>query len=148
MTISQQRRANKNANGAPADEWSSLRSVFAELLGPEPTVVRFPNGEKREAGTWHDLYCQVASWLVLQGRIDQPIPMPVDSPRYLVNPLPQHDYERFDRSFELPNGMWLEVGGNSQLVLDRTVMLLEMFDVDPATLEVYLEQRDDDGWIR
>ena len=148
MTISEHRRARNDADGAAADEWSSLRSVFAELLGPEPTVVRFPNGEKREAGTWHDLYCQVASWLVLQGKLDEPIPMPVGAPRYLVNLLPHHDQGRFDRSFELPNGLWLEVGGNSQLVLDRAVMMLEMFDVDPSSVEVYLEQRGDDGWIR
>ena len=148
MTIGEQRRAEAGANGAPADEWSSLRSVFAELLGPEPTVVRFPNGDKREAGTWHDLYCQIASWLVMQGKIDAPISMPVGAPRYLVNLLPQHEYERFDRCFELPNGMWLEVGGNSQVVLDRSVLLLEMFDVDPSSVDVYLEQRGEDGWIR
>lgn len=128
--------------------WVSLGLVYPELLGPEPTVIRFPNGDKREAGTWHDMYAQVASWLVLQGKINEPIAMPVGSSRYLVNLLPQHDYERFDRSFELPNGMWLEGGGNSQLVLDRTVMLLEMFEIDPASVDVYLEQRGEDGWIR
>lgn len=146
MTTGQERRMRANATGAPADEWSSLDSVYAELLGPEPTVVRFPNGDKREAGTWHDLYAQVASWLVMQGKINGPVP--VGESRYLVNDVPFHDHERFDRSFELPNGSWLEGGGNSQLVLDRTVILLEMFEVDPSSVDVYLEQRGDDGWIR
>ena len=148
MTIGQERREQANANGAPVNEWSALVAVYPELLGPEPSVIRFPNGDKREAGTWHDMYAQVASWLVLQGKINEPIAMPVGSSRYLVNLLPQHDHERFDRSFELPNGMWLEGGGNSQLVLDRTVMLLEMFEIDPASVDVYLEQRGEDGWIR
>ena len=146
MTTGQERRERKKANGAPADEWSPLVSVYAELLGPEPTVVRFPNGDKREAGTWHDLYAQVASWLVMQGKINASVP--VGATRSLVNDLPFHDHEPFDRSFELPNGKWLEGGGNSQLVLDRTVMLLEMFDVDPSSVDVYLEQRGEDGWIR
>ena len=148
MTISEQRRAKDGANGAPPNQWIPLKSVFTELLGPEPTVIRFPNGDKREAGTWHDLYCQIASWLVLQGKINEPIPTPAGSSRYLVNTFPQHDYETFGRVFELPNGMWLEVGGGSQLVLDRAVMLLEMFEIDPASVDVYLEQRGEDGWIR
>lgn len=146
MTIGQERREQANADGAPANEWSSLVSVYPELLGPEPTVIRFPNGDKREAGTWHDMYAQVASWLVMQGKVNGPVPIGGD--RYLVNDVPFHDHEPFDRSFELPNGRWLEGGGNSQLVLDRAVMLLEMFEVDPASVDVYLEQRGEDGWIR
>ncbi len=148
MTTSEQRRTYDGASSAQANRWAVLQSVFAELLGPEPTVLRFPNGEKREAGTWHDLYCQIASWLVLQGKIHNPVPMPAAGHRYLVNVVPQHEYERFDRVFELPNGMYLEGAGNSQLVLDRAVMLLEMFEVDPSSIDIYLEQRGADGWIR
>ncbi len=146
MTIGQERRTPANTSIASANEWSPLTSVCAELLGPEPTVIRFPNGDKREAGTWHDMYAQVASWLVMQGKINTPVS--VGGTRYLVNDVHFHDHEAFDRSFELPNGMWLEGGGNSQLVIDRAVMLLEMFEVDPASVDVLLGQRGDDGWIR
>ena len=146
MTIGQERRTPANTSIASTNEWSPLTSVYAELLGPEPTVIRFPNGDKREAGTWHDMYAQVASWLVMQGKINTPVS--VGGTRYLVNDVHFHDHEPFDRSFELPNGMWLEGGGNSQLVIDRAVMLLEMFEVDPASVGLLLGQRGDDGWIR
>ncbi len=148
MTTSEQSRTTEEPTSRSTQPWVSLVDVFPQFDGPEPTVVRFSSGEKREAGTWTDLYGQIGSWLARHGRINEPVPMPSAPGRFIVNTNPVHGIERFSRSFELPNGLWLEVDGRPQLLLDRAIMLLEMFDVDPRSVEVYLEQRGDDGWIR
>ncbi|MCY4475231.1 MAG: hypothetical protein OXC83_07320 [Chloroflexi bacterium] len=146
MTTSEQSTTTKKDE--PTHRWTSLVDVFPQFDGPEPTVVRFSSGEKREAGTWTDLYGQIGSWLARHGKIKEPVQMPAAPGRFIVNTDPVHAIERFSRSFELPNGLWLEVDGRPQLLLDRAIMLLEMFEIDPASVDVYLEQRGQDGWIR
>ena len=141
MTTTEQPSSTEESATRSTQRWESLVDVFAQFDGPEPSVVKFSSGEKREAGTWTEMYGQIGSWLARHGKIKEPVPMPAAPGRFIVNTNPVHGIERFSRSFELPNGLWLEVDGRPQLLLDRAIMLLQMFDVDPASVEVYLEQR-------
>ena len=147
MTISDEVKIERRALSDYVNQWVPLDMLHAEWFGPEPTQVRFSDGERREAGTWQDLYCEVASWMVMRGEIDAPVPTPRGKSRFLVNSEPAHGNERFGWKYELPNGLWLEVAGNSQQVLDRTLILLKMFDLDPSSVEVFIEQRGEDGWF-
>ena len=146
MTTSEQ--STTTGKNELTHRWVSLVDVVPQFDGPEPTVVRFSSGEKREAGTWTDLYGQIGSWLARHGMLKEPVQMPAAPGRFIVNTDPVHGIEHFYRAFELPNGLWLEVDGRSQLLLDRAIMLLDMFEIDPASVDVYLEQRGEDGWIR
>ena len=147
MTIANELTTEQRPLNEYVNRWVPLNLHQAEWFGPEPTKVRFGNGEWREAGTWQDLYCEVPSWMVMHGDIDGPVPTPKGKSRFLVNSEPAHANERFGWKYELPNGLRLEVAGNSQQVLDRTVVLLKMFDLDPSSVEVFLEQRGEDGWF-
>ena len=148
MTTSAQSRTLNEPTTDESPRWLPLPEVFVQFNGPEPTVIRFASREKREAGTWTDFYGQIGSWLALHGKISEPVPLPAAPGRFIVNTTPVHGVERFSRPYELPNGLWLEADGRPQLLLDRAILLLQMFNVDPATVELYLEQRDEDGWIR
>lgn len=139
MTTYAEPRPTEEGQAGTSQQWVPLVDVFAQFEGPEPTVVRFASGERREAGTWTELYGQIGSWLARQGKIKEPLQFPAAPGRFMVNTNPVHGIERFSRSFELPNGLWLEVDGRPQLLLDRAIMLLEMFEVDPASVEVRLE---------
>ena len=145
MTISEERQIEQLPLNEYVNQWVPLNMLHAEWFGPEPTIVKFADGHRREAGTWQDLYCEVAAWLVMREKIDGPVPTPKGVSRFLVNSEPVHVHERFGWKYELPNGLWLEVAGNSQQVLDRTMLLLRMFEVDPSTVEVFIEQRDENG---
>ncbi len=134
MTTSAPTSAVSETDVADSALWVTLPEVFVRFDGPEPTVIRFAAGEKREAGTWTDFYVQVASWLAVQGKIVEPVPLPAASGRFIVNHTPVHGIERFSRPYELPNGLWLEANGRPQLLLDRTILLLKMFGVDPETV--------------
>ena len=138
MTTLTEPRTNEDAAGEASQSWVPLVDVFAQFDGPEPLVVRFASGERREAGNWTELYGQIGSWLARHGKINEPVPLPAVPGRFIVNTDPVHGIERFSRSFELPNGLWLEADGRPQLLLDRAIMLLEMFDVDPSSVDVHL----------
>lgn len=139
-------QANDTQTTMP-NEWVSLVDIYVQFGGPEPRRVEFPTGEKREARGWGELYGQIASWLVRQGKLHEELAMEGGAGRYYVSASPNHYRERFADGFELPNGFWLEVGGNPQLVLDRTILMLERFDVEPENVKVMLEKRDDDHWF-
>ncbi len=130
----------------PSNEWVALPKIFAKFDGPHPSLVKFPNGEERETGDWAELYGQVASWLVRQGKLNEEVMMVGSAGRYFVNHSPHHYSSPFSRGYELPNGLWLEVGGNPQLLLDRTILMLERFGVEPLAIKVFLTNREPDDW--
>lgn len=145
MTTGEQTRV-RTGSSLPINQWVPLPKIFAMFDGPQPTRVKFPTGEERETGVWSELYGQVASWLVRQGKLNEELMMAGSAGRYFVNGSPHHHAGPFSSGYELPNGLWLEVGGNPQLLLDRTILLLQKFEVDPDSIEVFLEPREPDGW--
>ena len=131
----------------PVGEWLPITTVYAAFHGPYPMFVRFPTGEVREAGTWRSVFGHVASWLSLEGKVTEPMLLPSSEHKNFVSDTQSHaNGEPFHQPFELPNGLWLEVGGSEPLQRDRAILLLKELDIDPSSVQVRLDHPNGNRW--
>ena len=127
---------------SPDPGWITLKDVNAEPSAGRirPTSIRFPTGEERSIRIWLDFLTEVAEWLVREGALTAgkcPVPDKVYSDVYVINVQPKHpDDSAFARQRTLSNGLFLYSWGGAETYVRRSILLLEYFSKDPATVHV------------
>ena len=68
----------------PVQKWLLITKAYAAFDGPFPVYVHFDDGDVRQVSSWRDVYGQVAAWLALSGRLNEPVAFPANEGRNLV----------------------------------------------------------------
>ena len=108
--------------------------------GKRPTRVNF-DGVPIELpkGTWKELYVAVAKHLVTTRRLQKNVIGVRESGRY-VRSLVAADEESFKGAVDIGGGLWLQGNVSRIGAVDNSNFLLEVCDVDPATVRVHFDE--------
>ena len=108
--------------------------------GKRPTRVIF-SGLPIELpkGTWKELYVAVANRLVTTGRLQVNMIDVRESGRS-VRSLVTDDKESFKSAVDISGGLWLQGNVSRIGAVDNSNFLLEVCDVDPATVRVHFDE--------
>ena len=121
----------------PSGDWKPLGILQHVTGGPQPTAIRFSDGEERDTSYWWHILFYTAEWLVQNGKLTpQHCPVKLtNGQRYTVNHQAVHaDDKPFTAPRPLSNGLFCESNFNAVNNLTHTKRLLEYFEEDLETI--------------
>ena len=108
--------------------------------GKKPTRIIFEGVPiELPKGTWKELYVAVAKHLVTTGRLQVNMIDVRESGRS-VRSLVTADKESFKGAVDIGGGLWLQGNVSRMGAVDNSNFLLEVCDVDPATVRVHFDE--------
>ena len=123
--------------------WVALSKYNLPGGTPAPTSIRFSDGDERPISQWYEVLTHTVEWLHLKGWLTADnVPVRSNPVRYAVNIEPIHpNGDPFVNAITVNGTPFIvSINLNAQQVRRRTTVVLQHCGVDPATVQLQVEE--------